>query len=540
MSSAHAGVQGGGGTGAAWDYSGKQLPRQPGREGVMDGCATSLAAEMTPYVSAAVAGYGGAVLARVRDEAADTTVGLGRRLLQRVFGSHGEKEPLPGPLADLAADPSDADALAAVRLALRKTLTADSVLAAEVRSMLASRISSAVLVAVSAAALESVVVRREYEYGHAVGQPLLPVVVDRVRLETLPPLLAPFQMVDYRQPGTKSALAAALAALPDSQALQRPLPDHPPIPVSYLSGLKERSLAATLSMDEQLALIGRLEVALSRAGERDAAEEVLRSLQNRHDLYQVCAREIESLLSPYDRQVSAPQPKEAPSTDRLDWADGPSAPTARERQQVVEQKVRANQELGDNVIRLAGTAEPPQQPKTNPAEWETQVQAPQLNQPKIFLCYRRQDTQGFARGIYERLSGKYGHEQVFRDIDSTPAGVRYSTWIESRVGQCSVMIVLMGDAWLSMTDRSGQRRLDLPKDWVRKEIEAALRDDIPIIPVCVQGAPMPSDDELPPAIAGLTEFQYAEVTDSRWDYDVGRLIQRIDDLITSNENTRNK
>ena len=104
----------------------------------MDGYVTSLAVEMTPYVSAAVAAYGGAVLARVRDEAADTTVELGCRLLQRVFGFRGEKEPLPGSLTDLAANPADGDALAAMRLALRKKLTADPVLEADVRSMLAS------------------------------------------------------------------------------------------------------------------------------------------------------------------------------------------------------------------------------------------------------------------------------------------------------------------------------------------------------------------------------------------------------------------
>ena len=69
----------------------------------MSGEVASLAAEMTPYVSAAVGAYGGAVLARVRDDAADATVGLGRRLLQRVFGTKGEGEPLPAPLADLAA-----------------------------------------------------------------------------------------------------------------------------------------------------------------------------------------------------------------------------------------------------------------------------------------------------------------------------------------------------------------------------------------------------------------------------------------------------
>ena len=96
-----------------------------------------LAAEMTPYVSAAVGAYGGAVLATVQDEAADATVGLGRRLLQRVFGSRREGEALPGPLADLAADPGDGDGLAAVRLTVRRALVADPVLAVEVRSMLA-------------------------------------------------------------------------------------------------------------------------------------------------------------------------------------------------------------------------------------------------------------------------------------------------------------------------------------------------------------------------------------------------------------------
>ncbi len=104
----------------------------------MGGDVASLAAEMTPYVSAAVGAYGGAVLARVRDEAADATVGLGRRLLQRIFGTKVEGEPLPGPLADLAADPRDADALAAVRLLVRKALAADPMLAGEVGSMLAA------------------------------------------------------------------------------------------------------------------------------------------------------------------------------------------------------------------------------------------------------------------------------------------------------------------------------------------------------------------------------------------------------------------
>jgi hypothetical protein len=108
------------------------------------GDVATVAAEMTPYISAAVGAYGGAVLARVRDEAADATVGLGRRLLQRVFGQRDVTEPLPEPLANLAMDPRDADALAACRMAVRKALAADPVLMAEVRSMLAAAANAGV------------------------------------------------------------------------------------------------------------------------------------------------------------------------------------------------------------------------------------------------------------------------------------------------------------------------------------------------------------------------------------------------------------
>jgi hypothetical protein len=104
----------------------------------MPGDVASMATEMTPYVSAAMAAYGGAVLAKVRDDTADPAVILGRRLIQKVFGHHGEHVRLPTPLADLAANPADRDALAACRLMIREALTADPVLADEIRSMLAA------------------------------------------------------------------------------------------------------------------------------------------------------------------------------------------------------------------------------------------------------------------------------------------------------------------------------------------------------------------------------------------------------------------
>jgi hypothetical protein len=96
-----------------------------------------LVTEASPYISAAVGAYGGAVLGKVRDDAADATVGLGRRLLRRVFGHRDAGEALPLPVADLVADPGDADALAALRLAMRRQLEADGAMLAEVKQLLA-------------------------------------------------------------------------------------------------------------------------------------------------------------------------------------------------------------------------------------------------------------------------------------------------------------------------------------------------------------------------------------------------------------------
>lgn len=103
----------------------------------MDGELAVLVGQVSPYVTAAVGAYGSTVLAKVNDEAAGATVGLGRRMLQRIFGSRGAGD-APHAVADLAADPNDPDLQAALRVAIRKVLAVDTELAADLRAMLAA------------------------------------------------------------------------------------------------------------------------------------------------------------------------------------------------------------------------------------------------------------------------------------------------------------------------------------------------------------------------------------------------------------------
>jgi hypothetical protein len=98
----------------------------------------ALVTEATPYLTAAATAYGAAVLAKVRDEAADATAGVGLKLLQRVFGRKKDDEALPAPLEAVVANPGDDDALGMLRYAIRQALEADDAMLAEVKQILAA------------------------------------------------------------------------------------------------------------------------------------------------------------------------------------------------------------------------------------------------------------------------------------------------------------------------------------------------------------------------------------------------------------------
>lgn len=134
---------------------------------------------------------------------------------------------------------------------------------------------------------------------------------------------------------------------------------------------------------------------------------------------------------------------------------------------------------------------------------------------KIFISYRRQDTLPIAGRIYDRLSSKFGAERVFMDIDSIPFGVDFHGWLDGEVSKASIVLALIGAGWIDARDETGERRLDNPDDFVRIEIESALRRDIPLVPVLIGGAQMPKAGELPDTLRSLARRNAAFVDMAR-------------------------
>jgi len=146
---------------------------------------------------------------------------------------------------------------------------------------------------------------------------------------------------------------------------------------------------------------------------------------------------------------------------------------------------------------------------------------------KIFLSYRRQDSAGVAGRIYDRLCAHFGSDSVFMDIDSIPFGEDFREHIDSAVGQCDVVLAVIGTKWAGET--GAHRRLDDPKDFVRIELESALHRNLPVIPILIDHATMPGEADLPPSLAHLA-FRNAIEVDQGRDFDphVDRLIRGIE------------
>ncbi len=142
----------------------------------------------------------------------------------------------------------------------------------------------------------------------------------------------------------------------------------------------------------------------------------------------------------------------------------------------------------------------------------------------VFISYRRADTWGHAGRLSDDLERHFGRSVVFRDIDSIDAGVDFVHALERAIGEARVCMVMIGDTWLSELADDGSRRLDAPDDHVRREIEIALATpELLVLPVLVEGAGMPSAEELPASLQRLARLQAVELSESRWDYDVSRL-----------------
>lgn len=121
---------------------------------------------------------------------------------------------------------------------------------------------------------------------------------------------------------------------------------------------------------------------------------------------------------------------------------------------------------------------------------------------KIFISYRRDDCDKTVRQIYDRLVAHFGAKAVFLDVVGIPPGADFEEDIKRAIEQSCIFLALIGRKWL------GKRvfrisRIQTRGDFVRTEVELALRRPLTLIPVLVDRRKMPAPRDVPNSIGNM-------------------------------------
>ncbi|MCI0436776.1 MAG: toll/interleukin-1 receptor domain-containing protein [Gemmatimonadetes bacterium] len=142
------------------------------------------------------------------------------------------------------------------------------------------------------------------------------------------------------------------------------------------------------------------------------------------------------------------------------------------------------------------------------------------------MSYRRADSAGYVRAVYERLAQRVGRDRVFLDVDAIEGGRDYRATLEEAIANADALVLVIGPRWLEERPGGGSR-LHEPDDVVRFEIRTALSRDVRIVPVLVDGAAMPAAAALPDEIRALATRNALTVSNDRFDADVRLLLSAL-------------
>lgn len=173
---------------------------------------------------------------------------------------------------------------------------------------------------------------------------------------------------------------------------------------------------------------------------------------------------------------------------------------------------------------------PEPQPKAQPAQRPINVASVgRYVSGSVFISYRRDDSADITGRIYDRLIQHFSREIVFKDVDSIPLGIDFRQHLENALSECRVLLAIVGTDWAGSETASGKRRIDDPRDHLRLELEVALGRNIPVIPVLVRRASIPTEDQLPLSLRSLAYRNGIQVRpDPDFHGDMDRLIKGIE------------
>ena len=150
----------------------------------------------------------------------------------------------------------------------------------------------------------------------------------------------------------------------------------------------------------------------------------------------------------------------------------------------------------------------------------------------IFISYRREHTAVIVGRLHDRLADHFGVRQIVRDIETVDAGDDFDHRIDEVVASAAAFLAIISNRWLLDRNPVGKRPIGVPRDWVEREIEVALRrPGVLVIPVLIEGATLPGEQELPYSIRSLAMRDAMHLSDLGWNDEIGNLIGALEEVV---------
>lgn len=149
----------------------------------------------------------------------------------------------------------------------------------------------------------------------------------------------------------------------------------------------------------------------------------------------------------------------------------------------------------------------------------------------VFINYRGEDSHSYGALLHRELTSHFGEDLVFLDAESIPAGADFAEELLSHVRSARVLLAVIGQRWLTVTDpTTGRRRIDDPADWIRRELAEAFVAGVRVIPVLTDDAELPRETDLPAGIAALSRCQYRRLRRREPTSDLARIVADLTSL----------
>ena len=146
---------------------------------------------------------------------------------------------------------------------------------------------------------------------------------------------------------------------------------------------------------------------------------------------------------------------------------------------------------------------------------------------KVFISYRRSDTQDLAGRIADRLRACNDIDRVFIDVDGIEPGADFASKIDAAIDDSDVCLVLIGESWRGSLTPSGTLRIFEDRDFIRREVAAALSSGVKVVPVLANGVSMPAEEALPHDLRRLTQRHALSVRHADFERDIAHLIETL-------------